>query len=51
MIHGGQCHNQVNDVSGALYKGFETLVKCVHFMLDNTSIQGYNMVIYDSHGR
>jgi hypothetical protein len=47
----GQCHNQVNKVSGALYKGFETLDESVQFMLDNTSIQRNNMVVYDSRGR
>ena len=47
----GRCHNQVNKVSGALYKGVETIDESVQFMLDNTSIQRNNMVVSDSRGR
>jgi len=41
----------VNKVSGAFDKGFETLDESVQSMLDNSSIQRNNMVIYDSRGR
>ena len=47
----GQCHKQVNTISGALYEGFNKIEEAEKFVLDNTPLTSGDIVVYDGKAR